>query len=420
MPKVGLFISWSGNSHGLADALRVWLPSALHSIDPWMSDEDIHKGARFLDEIDRALARCQAGLICITPENSQSVWVAFEAGALASKVQKTKLIIPITVRMRASDVRGPLAMFQACQLTKAEMFRLVKSLNDLNTDEDRIPEANLTATFEGVWPSLASLLPELERPPVTTDETVEAPKSDSQLLEEILDVSKSVRILVEDRLRAAETKEAASIASTSGRESIEVLYPPMATGAGLQGRDAYAALAERLNGASSIWLAGVSLLSIVGEYFTSFLESVRHERLVLRFLLLDPEDGILLNTAIRSLYGVTSADDLRRDIFETLKHVQQIRAGCSDPGRVQIRFLKNLPSTSIIMVNPMDGNGTAIAEFYPYRASSSDRPHISLNQDNQLQKKWYIFYRDQFRAMWRDARPIQDAANENTDEQDSS
>lgn len=405
MPKVGIFISWSGNSRALAEALREWLPTALHSIDPWMSDEDIHKGARFLDEIDTALARCQAGLICITPENSESVWVAFEAGALASRVLKAKLVIPVTLRMRSSDVRGPLAMFQACQLTKPDMLRLIRSINDLNTEDDRIPEARLMATFEGVWPKLAALLPELQKPPTPTNESAAARKPDSQLLEEILDVSKSIRIIVEDRVRTA-VAQPPIVASAPSQSPIEVYQPPMASGAGLQGRDAYAGLSDRLHHASEIWLAGVSLLSIVGEYSKSYLESVKHERLTLRFLLLDPDDDLLLRAATRSLYGVTSSEDIRTDIFETLRQIEQLKAVANDTRRVQLRYMTNLPSTSIIMVNPMDGAGTAIAEFYPYRASSSDRPHISLNQANQAQKKWYLFYRDQFRAMWRDARPV--------------
>jgi hypothetical protein len=409
MPKVGLFISWSGNSRPLAEALREWLPTALHSVDPWMSEEDIHKGARFLEEIDRALAQCQAGIICITPENSHSVWVAFEAGALASRVQQSKLVVPVTVRMRSSDLQGPLAMFQGCQLVKKDMLRLVKSLNELNTDEDRIPEARLLATFEGVWPRLESLLPELELAPPTGDGAVVAQrKPDSQLLEEILDVSKAIRVLVEDKIRAPGPQPAGpEIAAQQIAEAI--VYSPMASGSGLQGRDAYTSLAEPLRSASEIWLAGVSLLSIVGAYFNSYLDSVRHKRLTLRFLVLDPDDDLLLETAIRSLYSVSSADDLRQDIRETLAQIRQLQAAADEQTRVEIRYLTSIPSASIILVNPLDVSGTAIAEFYPYRASSSDRPHITLNQDSLAQKKWYLFYRDQFRAMWRDGRSQQGA-----------
>ena len=114
--KVGVFISWSGNSQGIANALYEWLPTALHSVNPWVSDYDIHKGTRFLEEIDKALTQCKAGIICLTPENVDSLWVAFEAGALASRVTSSKLVVPLVSRMRPTDVPGPLGMFQASQL----------------------------------------------------------------------------------------------------------------------------------------------------------------------------------------------------------------------------------------------------------------------------------------------------------------
>lgn len=408
MPKVGVFISWSGNSRGMAQALHEWLPTALHSINPWMSNFDIRKGTRFLEEIDRALGACQAGLICLTPENSQSVWVAFEAGALASRVGSSKLVIPLVSRMRPSDVEGPLGMFQASQLTAADMLALVKSLNELNIDEDKIPENRLTATFEGVWPVFANQLPRLEEDQKSSDEKIPARKSDSQLLEEILGVSKSIRILVEDGLREIGT----------GSQDDGSVQPPaligdqaMGSGAGLVGREGYPALADHLMSASEIWLAGVSLLTVLSEYYTAFSEYVERDRLALRFLVLDPQDDLLIETAIRSLYGVTTPQELRRDISTVVDQVMQLRAVAPDRGRVQLRYMTNLPSTSIIMADPMAGNGTAIAEFYPYRASSSDRPHIFLNETNRAERKWFLFYREQFLAMWRDARDAAEAAD---------
>jgi hypothetical protein len=51
-----VFISWSGNtSHLVALALREWLPSVLQSIEPYVSTEEIEKGARWNAEIGRQL-----------------------------------------------------------------------------------------------------------------------------------------------------------------------------------------------------------------------------------------------------------------------------------------------------------------------------------------------------------------------------
>jgi hypothetical protein len=401
MPKVGVFISWSGNSRSLAEALHEWLPTALHSIEPWMSEHDIQKGTRFLEEVDRALDRCQAGIICITPENNKSMWVAFEAGALASRVASSKLVIPLISRMRSSDVTGPLGMFQGCQLTKSDMLRLLKNLNELGAEPDRIPERRLVATFEGVWPDLERQLPALEQGQLTIGEATSARKTDTQLLEEVLDVSRAIRILVEDRVRLTGTGGAGAAENPS---PTVLDHGPMSSGSRLEGRENYAALADDLNRASEIWLSGVSLLTVVEQYYMMFYDSIEREKLTLRFLLLDPEDQILIETATRSLYGVTTAEELRHDISIVVRQIKQLLGAVHDKARVQLRYMANLPSTSIIMTNPMGENGKAIAEFYPYRASSSDRPHISLSKDSQLEKKWFYFYRSQFLAMWRDGR----------------
>jgi hypothetical protein len=70
---MNVFISWSGpRSRFLAEALRAWLPRVIQAAKPWMSDEDISAGSRWLAEIQSELSLSSLGIICVTPENQNS------------------------------------------------------------------------------------------------------------------------------------------------------------------------------------------------------------------------------------------------------------------------------------------------------------------------------------------------------------
>jgi TIR domain len=82
-----VFISWSGGvSHRVAVALRDWLPYVLQSVDPYVSSEDIEKGARWSNEVGRELESTSYGILCVTRENLDSRWLNFEAGALSKSM----------------------------------------------------------------------------------------------------------------------------------------------------------------------------------------------------------------------------------------------------------------------------------------------------------------------------------------------
>ena len=85
---VKLFVSWSGEtSKALALVFREWLPMINHSIDPYVSAEDIQKGRRWSSEIAKELAATTFGIVILTSENRKSEWLHFEAGAIARSVE---------------------------------------------------------------------------------------------------------------------------------------------------------------------------------------------------------------------------------------------------------------------------------------------------------------------------------------------
>ena len=81
-----VFLSWSGDlSHRIACEFRDWLPCVLQYAKPYVSSQDIDKGARWTTDIAKELHESAYGILCITRENIEAPWINFEAGALSKR-----------------------------------------------------------------------------------------------------------------------------------------------------------------------------------------------------------------------------------------------------------------------------------------------------------------------------------------------
>jgi TIR domain len=126
---VKVFISWSGTrSKAMASAIREWLPMVLQYVEPFVSDKDIAAGERWAQAIAGELEASNFGIICITPENLNSEWVLFEAGALSKSMLDGK-VIPLLFGLELSDLVGPLSQFQAQKVSETGIMEVVKSIN---------------------------------------------------------------------------------------------------------------------------------------------------------------------------------------------------------------------------------------------------------------------------------------------------
>ena len=154
-----IFISWSGaRSKAAAEAVRRWLPKVLHSAKPRMSETDIEKGSRGLEEVGKALEGMKVGIICLTPENLLEPWVLYEAGALSKTLDaKTRVCTYLLGGLRKRDVTPPLALFQATEAEPEETRKLVHTVNKA-LDATPVPENDLNDLFDEMWPRLAKEL----------------------------------------------------------------------------------------------------------------------------------------------------------------------------------------------------------------------------------------------------------------------
>ena len=157
-----VFISWSGpSSQKVALAMRGWLPTVIQAIDPWMSSEDIPKGESWLTQITEALAGSKGvGLFCVTPENTNSPWLNFEAGVIAAADRSR--VVTFLHGVKPVDLPQPLGMFQATESEKQnEVLKLLESLN--NRLSNPLSQTMLQKAFETFWPTLQKELKEIQR-----------------------------------------------------------------------------------------------------------------------------------------------------------------------------------------------------------------------------------------------------------------
>lgn len=181
-----VFISWSGaTSRLIAEALRDWIPYVLPAAEPWMSATDIDRGARWSTEISAQLDAANIGIICLTPENLEAPWILFESGAL-SKILSRSLVCTYLFQLRPPDVKGPLAQFQAAVADEKETRSLLFSMNRA-LGSSSLPDARLERMFNNWWPELSSTLDSISR---RQKEPVSKPRSDRDLLEEILQLQR--------------------------------------------------------------------------------------------------------------------------------------------------------------------------------------------------------------------------------------
>lgn len=157
-----VFISWSGAiSHKVAIVLRDWLPHVIQSIEPYVSSEDIDKGARWSTDISEELEKSSFGIICVTKDNVDARWLNFEAGTLSRSVRKGR-VAPFLFEVELSEItKSPLSQFQATTFKKDDVKKLLDSLNTAG-DAPLLREDRLKTAFDTYWPELENKLNEIQ------------------------------------------------------------------------------------------------------------------------------------------------------------------------------------------------------------------------------------------------------------------
>lgn len=192
-----VFISWSGNiSLKVALIFRDWLPSVIQSIEPYVSSEDIDKGARWSTDIAKELENSTFGILCVTKENLEAPWLSFEAGALSKTMEKA-FVSPFLFDIKRSEVQGPILQFQSTIFEKDDIKKMVKTLNKACGDAG-ITESRLDTSFEVWYPHLEESLNVLKSEMAVNDEEQENEDvtPSAIILEEILELTRDNQKLI--------------------------------------------------------------------------------------------------------------------------------------------------------------------------------------------------------------------------------
>ena len=151
---MNLFISWSGEqSKRLATVLREFVPLMLQGTNPFMSRHDLESGTRWGQQLAAELELSNFGIICLTPDNLNSNWLMFEAGAL-TKLADGRACGLLFGDVSPSDISGPLSQFQHRNFDENGVKHLFDDLNGLC--ESPLGESQLNTIFDKFWPDLES------------------------------------------------------------------------------------------------------------------------------------------------------------------------------------------------------------------------------------------------------------------------
>jgi hypothetical protein len=148
-----------------------------------MSAQDLRKGGRWSHDLARQLSETHFGIIVVLPENQHSAWLNFEAGAISKWVEFAN-VAPVLFGVEASELRGPLAQFQATVFSKDDFVRLLTSI--ASAIGKPAAEATIARTLEFSWSVLLERIGAVLRVPAPLQESsdVEAASNGNSLSEE--------------------------------------------------------------------------------------------------------------------------------------------------------------------------------------------------------------------------------------------
>jgi hypothetical protein len=158
-----IFLCWSKRrSKAIAGAWDRLLPEIIKGVKTVLSTE-FQKGKEWSKLLRRDLDEAKTGIVFLTPENVDTPWIHFEAGALATAVGKRDGdVFTYVYGFDQGKLAGPLSAYQSTVATREDTQRLVSDLCDaLNR---KPPDEG---AYSAWWVKLQQALDNIPSPAIT-------------------------------------------------------------------------------------------------------------------------------------------------------------------------------------------------------------------------------------------------------------
>jgi hypothetical protein len=176
--------------------------------------------------------------------------------------------------------------------------------------------------------------------------------------------------------------------STIGRISGEQQLKP---------RETIPTVESQAERATEICLFAVSAISVASRKAT-FFEQKLSSGCNLRVILLNPESPSLPAWELQNRF-TTARSDIASTLA-TFKELSRVRA----KGKCEVRLINIFAPFSMFATDLEKDTGNMVVEYYGYKTSNSERPHVYLTRrDSPL---WFGYYALQFEQAWSEAVPI--------------
>jgi TIR domain len=184
-----VFISCSGSlSTKVAELLVSWLPEVIQGVRTWLYSEDMEKGSKWPDEVNKALATT-VGILCVTQENKDAPWLNFEAGALSKGLLEAR-VCPFLIDLEQLDVKGPLSHFTPTRPNEKDVWKLITTINHADP-ENEVPEQRLEKAFKRVWSEFEKPFQKIRE--THKGETKSPQRSVEDMVIEVLEITRAMQ-----------------------------------------------------------------------------------------------------------------------------------------------------------------------------------------------------------------------------------